>query len=192
MGLTRFSIPPNCQFEVDDAEDPWVFSQKFDYIHGRMLGSCFASHLNVFKSAFDAMRPGGWIEMQDYEFPFRCVDDSIKGTSFERWVKAVLEGCDRLGMDWKRVPLYSSYMKECGFVDVHEERLAWPIGSWAKNEKMKTIGTWSKENVLEGMQGWSVAVLTRGLGMSIEEVELMLMEARNSINSRKLHVYVPM
>ncbi len=138
------------------------------------------------------MRPGGWIEMQDYEFPFRCVDESIKGTGFERWINAVLEGCAKLGRDWKRVPQYSSYMRECGFVNVHEELLAWPIGSWTKNDKMKTLGAWTKENVLEGMQGWSVAVLTRGLGMSTEEVELMLMEARNSINSRKLHVYVPM
>jgi SAM-dependent methyltransferase len=190
--LPGFSVPPNCHFEVDDAEDPWMFSQQFDYIHGRMLGSCFASHLSVFRSAFDALRPGGWIEMQDFAFPFRCVDDSIKGSGFEKWVDAVLEGCARLGRDWKRVPLYSSYMRECGFVDVHEKLLAWPVGGWAKDEKMKTLGVWNKENVLEGMHGWSTAILTRGLGMSAEEVELMLMGARDSINSRRLHVYVPM
>jgi hypothetical protein len=33
-------VPPNCRSEVDDAEDEWVFLQKFDYIHCRMLGSC--------------------------------------------------------------------------------------------------------------------------------------------------------
>ena len=130
--------------------------------------------------------------MQDYEFPFRCVDNSIKGTAFESWIDAVSKGCAKLGRDWKRVLLYSSYMRECGFVDIQEKLFAWPVGSWAKNEKMKTLGAWCKENVLEGMHGWSAAVLTRGLGMSAEEVELMLMEARNSINSRQLHVYVPM
>jgi hypothetical protein len=177
---------------VDDAEDPWLFKQKFDFIHGRMLGSCFASHFNVFKSAFNAMRPGGWIEFQDYAFPFRTVDDSVKGTAFERWIKSILTATHRLGLDWKRVPLYRSYLEECAFVDVREQLLAWQIGSWAKDEKMKMLGAWCKEDVLEGMQGWSMAVLTRGLGMSKEEVELLLMEVRNDINSKKLHVYVPM
>jgi hypothetical protein len=177
---------------VDDAEDPWLFKHEFDFIHGRMLGSCFASHLNVFKSAFDAMRPGGWIELQDYAFPFRAVDDSMKGTAFERWVDDILAATHALGRDWKRVPLYKSCLEECGFVDVQEQLLAWPVGSWPKDEKMKTLGAWCKADVLDGMQGWSMAVLTRGLGMSKEEVELLLMEVRNVINSKKLHVYVPM
>jgi hypothetical protein len=124
-----------------------MFSQKFDYIRGRILGSYFASHLNVFKSEFDASRPGGWIEMQYYEFPFRCVDNSIKGTGFEKWIDAVSECCAKLGRDWKRVPLYSRYMRECGFADVQETLVAWPVGSWAKDEKMKTLGAWCKENV---------------------------------------------
>ena len=25
-------VPPNCSFEVDDSDDPWIFSQKFDYV----------------------------------------------------------------------------------------------------------------------------------------------------------------
>lgn len=167
-----------------------MFSQKFDYIHGRILGSYFASHLNVFKSAFDALRPGSWIEMQYYEFPFRCVDNSIKGTGFEKWIDAVSWGCAKLGRDWKRVPLYSSYIRECGFADVQETLVAWPVGSWAKDEKMKTLRAWCEENVLEGMHDWGAAVLTCGLGMSAE-VQMMLMEARNSIKSRKRHVLFP-
>lgn len=54
------------------------------------------------------------------------------------------------------------------------------------------LRAWCKEDVLEGMQGWSMAVLTRGLGMSKEGAELLLMEVRKDIDSKKLHVYVPM
>lgn len=35
------SVPPNLRFEIDDAEDEWIFSERFDYIHGRALLSCF-------------------------------------------------------------------------------------------------------------------------------------------------------
>lgn len=35
-----FSVPPNVRFEIDDIEEPWTFSQPFDYIHSRtMTGS---------------------------------------------------------------------------------------------------------------------------------------------------------
>lgn len=61
------------------------------------------------------MRPGGWIEFQDYASPFRAVDESVKGTAFERWVENILAATHVLGRDWKRVPLYRSYLEECGF-----------------------------------------------------------------------------
>jgi SAM-dependent methyltransferase len=185
-------VPPNCRFEVDDAEDEWVFSQKFDYIHGRMLGSCFNSHVTVFESAFNFLRPGGWFEIQDFAFPFRCVDDTVKGTAFERWLTSVQAGCQKLGKDLGRAPIYRQYMRDIGFVDVQQKLLAWPIGSWPKDEKMKMLGAWCKEDILAGMQGASMAILTRGLGMTTEEVEVFLMEIREAINSKKLHCYVPM
>jgi hypothetical protein len=31
-------VPPNCRFEIDDAEEDWVYAENsFDYIHGRDL-----------------------------------------------------------------------------------------------------------------------------------------------------------
>jgi hypothetical protein len=97
-----------------------------------------------------------------------------------------------LGRDFGRVPQYKQYLQEIGFVDVVEKQLAWPIGTWARTRWMKMLGAWCKENVLSGLQGWTMAVLTRGLGMTSAEVELLLMEVRNDINSSALHAYVPM
>jgi hypothetical protein len=57
---------------------------------------------------------------------------------------------------------------------------------------MKMLGARCKEDVLSGLQGWSMAVLTRGLGMSPNEVEMLLMEVRNDINSKKLHAFIQM
>lgn len=130
--------------------------------------------------------------MQDFVFPYRCVDDSIEGTALKRWLESIKAASRALKMNIGKVPFYKRDMKECGFVDVEEKQVAWPIGSWPKEEKMKVLGAWCKQDVLEGLQAWSMAALTRGLGMKPEEVELLLMEVRNDINSRKLHVYIPM
>jgi hypothetical protein len=56
---------------------------------------------------------------------------------------------------------------------------------------MKMLGTWYREDLLSGLQGFTVAVLTRALGMSSEEIELLLVGVRNDIKSNKIHIYIP-
>ncbi len=41
---SQIFVPPNCRFEVDDAEDEWIFNQSFDYIHLRLVFHGFKSH----------------------------------------------------------------------------------------------------------------------------------------------------
>lgn len=57
-------------------------------------------------------------------------------------------------------------MRDVGFVDVVEKRTTWPIGAWAKGEKMKRLRAWCEEDMVMGLQGLSMAVFSRGLGMS--------------------------
>jgi hypothetical protein len=37
-----------------------------------------------------------------------------------------------------------------------------------------------------------MAVMTRGLGMSPEQVEMLLVEVRKEIQERKIHAFMPM
>ena len=188
-------VPPNCHFEVDDAEDSWVYSHKFDYIHGRMLVTCFQSHLAVFKSAFDSLRPGGYIELQDASFPFMGADEKWEGTAFQRWWRMLMDASRALGKDWNRVPRYKGYLEELGFVDVVERRFPCPIGPWAKGEKNKILGVWARANMLQSVGGLSMAILTRGLGMTAAEIEVLLVDVRNDINkngAESIHVYAPL
>lgn len=105
--MTRLSVPPNCRFEIEDAEDKWSFSYPFDYIHGRALATCFKDHVPVFQSAFNASRSGGYFGMQDVVIPFRCLDDSMKGTAFERWLGLVKEVENALGRDFGKSQITS-------------------------------------------------------------------------------------
>jgi len=184
-------VPPNCHFEVDDAEDVWSFSHKFDYVHGRALATCFKSHLKVIQSAFDSLRPGGYLELQDCIVPFRCIDDTIKGTALEHWVDLIIRGTAALGKDWTRISKYKHYLEMAGFEDVVERRYEWPVGTWARGERNKVLGLWYREDLLSGLQAVSLAVLTRGLGMTAQEVEVLLVSVREEIKSNMIHVYIP-
>lgn len=157
-----------------------------------MLASCFKSHLTVFQSAFEATRPGGYVEFQDGVFPFKCIDATMENTAFGRWLDLIAAGSKALGKDFSRAPQYKQYLEEVGFVDVVEKRFAWPIGTWARGTHMKHLGTWAKEDVLAGLQGWTMAVLTRGLGMLTQEVEVLLADVRKDLESKKIHAYIPL
>jgi hypothetical protein len=97
-----------------------------------------------------------------------------------------------MGRDWTRVPMYKQYMIDAGFEDVVEKKYEWPLGTWAKGERMKTLGLWYREDMLSVIQGASIWALTRGLNMSAEEVELLLVGVRDDMKSNKIHIYVSM
>jgi hypothetical protein len=121
--------------------------------------------------------------MQDVVILFRYIDNSMKGTAFERWLGLVKEVENALGRDFGKVPNYKWYFEEVGFVDIVEKQLTNSIVSWARDPRMKILGAWTKRDVLSGLHRWSAAVLRRGLGMSSQEVEILLMEVKNDINS---------
>jgi hypothetical protein len=179
-------------FEIGDAEEEWQFHHKFDYIHGRMLTVCFRDVKQVFRHAFDALQPGGWLEMQDACAPPRSDDESSVGTAWEAWWASLLQAGQQLGRPFgTEPPNYARYMEEVGFVDVHVEVRRWPFGPWMKDKKMKEIGLWSRANMLDGLQATAMAVLTRGQGKTQQEVEAELVEVRKDLMNRAIHTYMP-
>lgn len=102
-----------------------------------------------------------------------------------------MAGTAKLGKDWTRVKRYREMMVEAGFEDVVERKYEWPVGTWARGERMKMLGLWYREDLLAGLQGFTVAVLTRALGMGREEVEVLLVGVREDIRSNKIHIYIP-
>lgn len=102
-----------------------------------------------------------------------------------------MAGGAALGKDFTRGKRYKEILEEIGFVDVVEKRTQLPIGTWAKGDKMKTIGAWMRTDMLSGIQGMSMAIMTRGLGLTPEEVEDHLAQVRKEIESNKLHAYFP-
>jgi hypothetical protein len=90
------SVPHNCRFEVDDAEDEWTYSQKFYLIHGRTMVTCFKDPITVIKSAFNSLAPGGYLEMQDVILPMRAIDDTLNGTVIHDWTVRSMEAAENL------------------------------------------------------------------------------------------------
>jgi SAM-dependent methyltransferase len=52
---------PNCEFIKEDCEETWVYGNKFDYVHLRLVVSCFNDHRVVMRHAFENLKPGGYV-----------------------------------------------------------------------------------------------------------------------------------
>jgi hypothetical protein len=91
------SVPPNCHFEVDDAEDEWTYAQKFDLIHGCAMVTCFKDSATVIKAAFNSRTPGGYLELQDMILTMRSIDDTLNGTVIHDWAVRNMEAAEKLG-----------------------------------------------------------------------------------------------
>ncbi|CAK7240835.1 MAG: hypothetical protein STHCBS139747_002283 [Sporothrix thermara] len=185
-------VPPNCRFEIDDAEDEWAYGPSpFDFVHLRLLWHSFSDPRAILKAAYDNLRPGGYVEWQDYMSRFRAIDNSLEGSAITKLDRLYAEAGRNLGRDMLVTPKLAGMMRDVGFVDVIEERYALPGNPWPKGKEAKTLGLWQMTNFLDGMQAITMTVLTKGLGMTPAEVELLLMDVRKDVQDTNVHFYIP-
>ena len=130
--------------------------------------------------------------MFDFTARFGCVDESLAGTVLESFSEMMIEGSRRFGKDLTHPTRYKDYMKAAGFIDIVEEQFQWPINTWPKGKYYKTLGLWYNQDLLDGLSGMAMAICTRGLKMSREEVELLLEKVRKDLKDTRIHAYLPM
>ncbi|KAK5174002.1 uncharacterized protein LTR77_001081 [Saxophila tyrrhenica] len=187
-------VPPNCKFIIDDAEDLWVYPEKFDYVHARLMAGCFADWPAFFRQAYENLEPGGWLEIQDYGLPVRSADGTADGTDLMKWGELLCEAARNMGrpMGTDCADHYVAQMTEAGFVDINQRMFMWPSNGWPKDPLMKTLGQWNQTNILDGLEGFCLALLTRGLGWQKAEVDVFVAKVSRDLRSRKIHAYFPM
>lgn len=184
--------PPNCKWEIDDIEQDWTYVQTFDLIHARMMTASFANWPKFFKQSFRALEPGGWLEMQDFCFPTRADDDSMPPTcALAKWNEMMVRGGRISGRELDVPDRYEQWMKEVGFECVTKLEFKWPQNVWPKDKNFKELGRWNLINMLDGLHGFSIALFTRVLGMSVKEVEDFLVDVRRDVEDRSIHSYWP-
>ncbi|KAF6809343.1 methyltransferase domain-containing protein [Colletotrichum plurivorum] len=184
--------PPNVVFEVDDIEEPWLYSRPFDYIHCRMMTSSLSDWRKFIQRSYDNLTPGGYLEIQEIELMPQCDDGTMKpDAAMVRCFQLLGEAATVLGRSFQDVPGLVDVMKEVGFVDIHITKLKWPTNTWPKDDHHKLLGAWGNENSMRGIEGWTMAPLTRALGWKREEVDVFLTDVRKEFNDRSIHAWWP-
>ncbi|KAI9658035.1 MAG: hypothetical protein M1821_002695 [Bathelium mastoideum] len=176
-------VPPNCRFEIDDAEDEWVYSHPFSYIHGRAILSCFADPALLIRKAFANLTPGGYLELQDLA-PLEYEAGVPEDQPIRTWMELTKEGAIKGGRPWDNAIRYAGWMRDAGFVNVEERVFKLPSNPYdGLSRRQKLIGTYNRQNLLDGLEGLSMRNFTRNLGWDPAEVRVLVAKVREDLKN---------
>ncbi|KAL0937649.1 uncharacterized protein CTRU02_207380 [Colletotrichum truncatum] len=183
--------PPNVKFEVDDVEEPWIYSQKFDYIHSRMMTSSIGDWRTYLQRCYDNLNPGGYLELIEVDGTGYSTNDSLnKESATERCLDLWRQAAEILGHPFQDIRLFKDIMLEIGFEDIHVREEKWPSNPWPKDPKYKELGAWNFENFSANIEGFIMAPLTRALNWTKEECLVLAMEVRKEMRDPKVHYWM--
>lgn len=125
-------IPPNCQFQIDDIEEEWPSSTKYDFIFGRELLLTIHDWPRLMQQAYLALKPGGYLELEMTVPRVACSDGSfdVESSTWETAAKCLFEMAAKMGTPLEAVELWKKQLTDIGFEAVEEQILPIPVGSW--------------------------------------------------------------
>lgn len=146
----------------------------------------------AYSQSHSHLEPGGYIELQDIYIPYESDDGTLtEDNPLRRVSQLCVDAGAAAGRPFTLPPEYKNYLERAGFVDVVERRLKWPLNQWPKDPHYKMIGAWTRENLHSGIEGIMMALLTRFLGWTQEEVLVAAVEFRAALADRRTHGYIP-
>jgi len=168
-------------------EKDWVYSAKFDYIHGRYLAGSIKDWPRLMKQATEYLKPGGWVEMQDFDMVFYTTNGHFKrGCTLDRWTASIASGIESLGMEPHPGHKLKGWMEEAGLINVNEHILPVPLGPWPKDKKLKEIGTANLLQFLDGLEAITLRVFSYVYKWEPQETQIFLAQVRNEMLNRRL------
>lgn len=182
---------PNVEWLVDDANNDYWGSRPYDYIHTRVMMGSFGDFREIIKRSYDHLQPGGWMESQELYPSVLCDDGTMdKSThAFHQYWQKLDEAAMIMGKPLRIANKLKRWYEEAGFVDVHEEVFKIPINSWPRDPQFKLIGRFWADSLTAGVQGFALALFTRYMGWTKDELEVYLVDVRQSLQDRSVHAY---
>ncbi|KAI7788541.1 methyltransferase domain-containing protein [Diaporthe eres] len=186
-------VPPNLKFEIEDCTSEWTFhANEFDYVHIRYLVGSIVDWSALFKEAYNALKPGAWLESFEGS-PHMVSDDGsvAEKSAISQWGKFFEEGGRTLGRTFMVVDtgIQRKAMEEAGFVDIQEWEFKAPVGGWPRDKKLKEIGHWAQTALESDIEGYVLFIANVIVGWSREEILVYIAQLRREIRQSKNHTY---
>ncbi|KAI5464883.1 S-adenosyl-L-methionine-dependent methyltransferase [Mariannaea sp. PMI_226] len=178
-------VPENVLFVVDDIEHEagWTYPEnKFDYIHIRHTVHSIRNRPQLWERVFRHLKPGGYVEVQEFQYVAACDDDSCDGPyALRDFLRYLQEGMAALGPNLHGILFVEEELKAAGFQGLKRVNLKCPIGPWAKKPRLLQCGHVLRDVILWGLNGLARKPFRDGLKWTLVQIEMFLVEVRKAL-----------
>ncbi|KAM5386509.1 hypothetical protein ACJZ2D_000472 [Fusarium nematophilum] len=173
-------VPPNLKFIVDDIEDEWMHGNDWDFVHMRCISPWLKDEVKVLRQAFEHMKPGAWIEIQELDARANCDDGSLAPDApIAKFFDTAEEAVGHFGMKFRAGENLREPLEKVGFTNLQCKIL--------KDKKLRLIGLYCRTAVGD-MFGAMAAKPFRKI-MDPEEIQVLLAAARKDLQDVNIHSY---
>ena len=144
------------------------------------------------------MKPGGWMELQEiHHYPHNArTGEAVHPYDhpIAQYWTYINEGLATLGVDFPAAAggKLATKMHAAGFINVTERIFHVPLGTWPKNQVLKTVGLYWRTILNDGVQAIALGPMSRGMGWSREQIEVFLVSVRRAYCDNTALLYMPM
>ncbi|KAN0123026.1 methyltransferase domain containing protein [Hyaloscypha variabilis] len=176
-------VPPNLNFEIDDAEDEWLYKpDSLDFVHCRYLFHGIRNWPKLFGQAMRTLKPGGWIEIVEMHVIPISYDNSLPANSqIQAFYDVLAEIGQKVGIDLAVAQKFRGMLEKAGYEEVNETVFDLPIGGWMPERRMREVGLFQQFQMTEGLHGIAFGLLTRVGGWDPIKVEAFLAGVRSEM-----------
>ncbi|KAH0612953.1 uncharacterized protein H6S33_009333 [Morchella sextelata] len=179
-------VPPNVSFQIDDIESEWEWPEgTFDMVHIRYLNGGISDWAALFAEAYKSLKPGGWIEVCEFEMGVASDDGTYSAnSSLAKYYELTNEAAKKAGAD-----TLINGIEKAGFRNSTMRRIKVPLGSWPADPLQREIGECYLMLSETGFEALGMALLTRNLGMDPSDVTKLVNSAKRELSSKRMHTY---
>jgi len=184
-------VPPNVEFQIDDAEEDWTWAnESFDLIHIRHMTGAIQNWEKLIKQAYDHLKPGGYLEIKEYEMQLYCDDDSLKpDMPIYKFYDLVDKAAHMNGRGFRIAAQLEPLFTKAGFKDVHHDMYKLPVGHWPADPKLKEMGAFVLLSAENGFEAFGIKIFTEVFKMTDKEAAELIEGTMKNAKSRKVHCY---
>ncbi|RDW70075.1 hypothetical protein BP5796_08472 [Coleophoma crateriformis] len=180
------AVPPNCFFEIDDAEDEsgWTFAEDdFDLIHFRGMSGAFQDWNHMYAEVLSHLKPGGWLEILDFDEHKGMLSRFEPDSDLVKFFRAIGEASIKSGRPRTVSHMDPERLVAAGFEEVSVIDYDIPFGSWPEDKENKFLGKLFFTTSIAGIEALSLRVLTKFAGWNADEVKAMRELVENDLTA---------
>lgn len=138
------------------------------------------------------MKPGGWIELQEFNPRIGCDDGSVPPDyplqKFYDQLQTVF--WEHYGFDLRFIEKAPACLEKLGFVNIQQRVFHLPIGAWPKDQHLRTLGAYFREVFAEMIPAMTASAFPE-FGIDALETNELMQSIQVALGNRRFHSYVP-